>query len=126
LRLEINRFPYYDCIICMGCGSGVQAMSALVDKPVFPSNDTVHSAMTKRIGHFENVCIQCGECIIGNYGGICPVARCAKSLLNGPCGGSENGKCETDPEKDCAWQLIYDRLKKQDRLDILKKYIEPK
>ncbi len=71
-------------------------------------------------------CAACGDCILGLTGGICPIARCSKSLLNGPCGGSEDGHCEIDPEVECAWQLIVDRLTGQDKLHLLLEIQEPK
>jgi len=77
-------------------------------------------------GYFHEVCAQCGQCVLGETAGICPVTACHKSLLNGPCGGTNNGKCEVDKEKDCAWTLIYERLKGQDRLDLMRKYHSPR
>ena len=70
---------------------------------------------------FKEKCLQCGECELGRYAGICPMTQCAKGLLNGPCGGSQNGKCEVDPERDCAWVLIYERLKEFGELDRFRK-----
>lgn len=127
VKLELRKFPKdYDCIISLSCGSGTQAISDLVSKPVFPGNDTMHIGVTKRIGSFEQMCSSCGECIVGEYAGICPITRCTKSLLNGPCGGSYEGKCEIDNKKDCAWQLIFDKLKEQNRLYLLEQFHEPK
>jgi len=76
-------------------------------------------------GYFREVCAQCGQCIIGETAGICPITACHKGLVNGPCGGTNNGKCEVDKEKDCAWTLIYERLKAQNRLDLMRKYQPP-
>ncbi|MBN1503068.1 methylenetetrahydrofolate reductase C-terminal domain-containing protein [Candidatus Woesearchaeota archaeon] len=127
VKLEIKKFPKeYDCILSLSCGSGAQAISSLIGKPIFPATDTLYAGVTKRIGDFKKMCLLCGRCIIGEYAGICPITMCSKSLLNGPCGGSDNGKCETDPDKDCAWQLIFDRLKEQKKLHILDSYKEPK
>ncbi|MCK4721978.1 MAG: methylenetetrahydrofolate reductase C-terminal domain-containing protein, partial [Dehalococcoidia bacterium] len=74
----------------------------------------------------EERCAACGDCILEFTGGICPIARCPKSLLNGPCGGSANGKCEVDPEKDCAWDLIIKRLEKLGRLSVLEEIRPPR
>jgi hypothetical protein len=73
----------------------------------------------------DGLCVTCGDCIAENFGGICPMARCPKGLLNGPCGGAEDGKCEVNPEKDCVWELIYIRLEGLGRLDLLEKVFEP-
>ncbi|MCR4392793.1 MAG: methylenetetrahydrofolate reductase C-terminal domain-containing protein, partial [Dehalococcoidales bacterium] len=82
--------------------------------------------VTEQEGNWAERCRACGNCVLGTYGGICPVTICAKSLLNGPCGGSKNGKCEAGQEKDCAWVLIYNRLKKQNRLENLRGIVAPK
>jgi len=77
-------------------------------------------------GVWSERCRACGNCVLGEYAGICPITRCPKSILNGPCGGSQNGKCETDPNRDCAWALIYERLSKQGRLDKICRIAPPK
>jgi hypothetical protein len=77
-------------------------------------------------GVWRERCVACGECILGLTGGICPIARCSKSLLNGPCGGSEDGHCEIDPDIPCAWQLIYDRLSRMGKLYVLLEIQPPK
>lgn len=101
-----------DAILSLACGAGVQAIAhRFPGKPVFPGVDTQFIGILEEQGIWTEKCIACGQCRIGSYGGICPVARCAKHLLNGPCGGSHDGKCEVNPDTDCAWQLIYDRLK---------------
>jgi len=101
-----------DAILSLACGAGVQAIAErFPNKPVFPGVDTQFIGILEEQGIWTEKCVACGRCRIGLFGGICPVARCAKRLLNGPCGGSHDGKCETNPEMDCAWQLIYDRLK---------------
>ncbi|MFZ7132750.1 MAG: methylenetetrahydrofolate reductase C-terminal domain-containing protein [Eubacteriales bacterium] len=116
-----------DAVLCMACGDGVQTVASNVkDKPVYPANDTMFIGEIKRNGLFEEACRSCGECVLGITGGICPVTKCAKSLLNGPCGGAKNGKCEVDPENDCAWILIYNRLKDLGQLENLDAIIEPK
>lgn len=108
-----------EAVVCMACGDGVQTVAANLDLPVFPANDTLFLGMVERVGIFHEACKMCGDCILGYTGGICPVTQCAKSLTNGPCGGAKDGKCEIDPSNDCAWQLIYRRLEKLGRLDLL-------
>ena len=115
-----------DCILIMACALGVHRVSLYIDKPVIPALDTLFIGVEESPGDFHEVCSQCGQCILGETAGICPLTTCHKGLLNGPCGGTNNGKCEVDKEKDCAWTLIYQRLKEQDRLDSMKKYQPPK
>jgi ferredoxin len=111
----------YDVILSMACGAGVQFSSEVLEPiPLVPALDTRFIGVTQEEGLWAERCRACGSCVVGEYGGICPVTICAKSLLNGPCGGSKNGKCEAGQEKDCAWVLIYNRLKKQNRLDKLR------
>ena len=115
-----------DCILVMSCAFGVQTVGLYTDKPVYPALDTLFIGKEDTPGHFAEICLQCGECVLGQYAGICPMTQCAKGLLNGPCGGSKDGKCEQDPNNDCAWVLIYDRLKKLGKLDEIKDFIPPK
>ena len=108
-----------DAVVSLSCGIGVQVLSdVLEDAPVFPGQNTMFMGSEEReMGTVSERCAACGNCILDQTAGICPIARCSKSLLNGPCGGSQDGKCEVDKELDCAWQLIYDRLKALGRLD---------
>ncbi len=116
----------YECIMSMACGAGVQYLAEMFpDKPVFPGINTVAIGVDKEIGVYEEKCRACGECVLGYTGGICPVTRCAKGIFNGPCGGTNNGKCEISNEITCAWQDIYERLKSQNRLDDILKVREP-
>jgi len=115
-----------DCILSMSCALGVHRMSLYIDKPVIPAQDTLFIALEDSPGYFREVCAQCGECVLGDTAGICPITSCHKGLVNGPCGGTNKGKCEVDKEKDCAWTLIYERLKSQGRLDLMRKYHAPK
>jgi ferredoxin len=117
-----------DAIISLACGSGVQTMAEMFeDKPVFPGVNTTFIGMPEKEGLWVEMCGACGDCFLDRTGGVCPVVRCAKGLLNGPCGGTRRGgKCEIDPEKDCAWVLIYRRLEKQGRLDLMRNYCAPK
>ena len=115
-----------NCVLVMSCALGVQRVGSYIDKPVIPALDTLFIGVEDSPGYFHEICDQCGHCVLGYTAGICPITACHKGLLNGPCGGTSNGKCEVDKEKDCAWTLIYDRLKAQDRLDIMRKYQPPK
>ncbi len=116
-----------DVILSLGCGIGVQAIAEhYPDSWVVPGLNTGFLGMPTEHGIWEERCAACGDCILGLTGGICPIARCSKSLLNGPCGGSEQGHCEIDPEVDCAWQLIYDRLSSKNKLNVLLELQPPK
>ena len=109
-----------DCILSMACGAGVQFMvEKFPDKVVVPGLDTTFIGVNRDLGYWTEMCQGCGNCILEKTGGICPVARCSKSIFNGPCGGSASGKCEIDENIDCAWQLIYERMKRLGRLDSL-------
>jgi ferredoxin len=108
----------YDAVISLACGVGVQFLAEkYLQIPVFPGVNTLFMGVTEDRGVWSERCQGCGQCILGQTAGICPISRCAKRLLNGPCGGSTKGKCEINPELDCAWQLIIDRLKELGRLD---------
>ena len=110
----------YEAVLSIACGAGVQFMAEKYRKtPICPGINTNFIGVTEEQGVWTERCQSCGDCKLHLTGGICPIARCAKSLLNGPCGGSSKGKCEVNPELDCGWQLIYDTLKEQGRLDQL-------
>jgi len=115
-----------NCILVMACALGVHRVSLYISKPVIPALDTLFIGIEDSPGNFHEVCAQCGQCVLGETAGICPLTACHKGLLNGPCGGTDNGKCEVDKEKDCAWTLIYQRLEEQGRLDLMRKYHPPK
>ncbi len=116
-----------DAVLSLACGAGVQFLGEkFPHKPVLPGLNTTFIGVVDEPGIFSERCLMCGDCILHLTGGICPIARCSKSLLNGPCGGSENGKCEINPDVPCGWQLIYDRLKEQGRLDLLDEVIPAK
>lgn len=113
-----DEIPKHDLVLSMACGIGVQAIvERFPQVDVAPAVNTTFLGLPEEHGLWTERCAACGECILHRTAGICPIARCAKSLLNGPCGGSQGGKCEIDPEVPCAWQLIYDRLEAQGRLD---------
>jgi len=116
-----------DAVLSMGCGAGVQFMAErYAGKPVIPALNTRFIGVNRDVGYWTEVCQGCGDCVLEKTGGVCPVARCSKSNFNGPCGGSSGGKCEINPDIDCAWQLIYDRLKSLDQLDRLYETIPPR
>jgi ferredoxin len=123
-----DKVAEVDAVISLACGSGVQTMAEMFeDKPVFPGVNTTFIGMPEKEGLWVEMCGACGDCFLDRTGGVCPIVRCAKGLLNGPCGGTrKGGKCEIDPDKDCAWVLIYRRLEKQGRLDVMRKYYAPK
>jgi len=108
----------YDSVVSLACGVGVQFMAEKYhDRPIYPGVDTCFLGVTEKRGLWTERCQACGQCILARTGGICPVSRCAKRILNGPCGGSTNGKCEINKELDCAWQLIIDRIKALGKID---------
>ena len=108
----VSQIDEVEAVMSMACGCGVQEIARrFKTKPVFPAVNTEFMGASERQGVWAERCQGCGECVLGLTGGICPIARCSKRLLNGPCGGSTNGKCEVDPSIECAWQLIWDRLK---------------
>lgn len=112
----------YDAIVSIACGVGVQFTAEKYHSiPIFPGVNTCFLGVTEQRGLWTERCQACGNCILAYTGGICPVSRCAKRILNGPCGGSSKGKCEINKELDCAWQLIIDRLKSIDRMDLYEK-----
>lgn len=115
-----------DAVVVLSCGDGVGTVAEQMDIPVYPANNTLFLGQVERIGMFNEACRMCGDCVLGSTGGICPVTKCAKSLLTGACGGQKNGKCEVNPENDCAWVLIYRKLEALGRLDLLDTPREPK
>ncbi len=115
-----------DVLLIMTCAFGVQTIARQLKKMVVPALDTLFIGKETSVGLFDEICTQCGTCILGETGGICPVTSCHKGLVNGPCGGTNNGKCEIDTRKDCAWTLIYNRLSDLDRLDAMRRYQKPR
>lgn len=112
----------YDAVLSMACGAGVQLLAEVLEPtPIIPAVNTTFIGVTRDEGMWAEMCQACGNCVLVDFGGVCPKTRCAKGLVNGPCGGTNNGKCEVDPETDCAWTLIYKRLEKQGKLDNLDK-----
>ena len=122
---QLRQFlkPLRECgaeaIVGLACGDGVQTVADNVKIPVFPANDTLFLGQIERAGVFREACRMCGDCMLDKTAGICPVTQCAKSLVHGPCGGQRNGRCEVNPENECAWIRIFRRLQEQDRLEVL-------
>jgi ferredoxin len=113
-----DSIDQYDAVVSLACGVGVQFMAEKYrSTPVYPGVNTCFLGATEERGLWTERCQACGSCLLGTTGGICPISRCAKRLLNGPCGGSTSGKCEINQEIDCAWQLIVDRLKALEKID---------
>jgi len=116
-----------DVILSMACGVGVQFLAdKYPGRLVLPALNTKFYGAAKELGYWTELCAGCGNCLLEKTGGICPIARCSKSILNGPCGGSQDSKCEIDAEIDCAWHLIYDRLSELGQLDRLNEIYEPR
>lgn len=114
-------------ILVLACGNGVQTVSEILDDfEIIPGTDTLFLGEIKHANEFEKRCNLCGECIQDIFGGICPISRCPKNMLNGPCGGLKDGKCEINSDIDCVWDLIYKRLKKSGQLHLIKDIIKPK
>lgn len=121
-----QRVPQYDAICSLGCGAGVQALAErFPSTPVYPGLNTQFMGILESQGVWTEKCSGCGNCRLGAYAGICPITRCAKHLLNGPCGGSRDGKCEVNANIDCGWQLIHDRGAKLGILDQFEQIAPP-
>ncbi len=116
-----------DVVLSIGCGVGVQAIAERFPNAwVIPGLNTKFMGLPTEQGVWAERCAACGDCVLGVTGGVCPIARCSKSLLNGPCGGSEGGHCEINPDVPCGWQLIYDRMEKLGKLEVLMDLQPPK
>ncbi|MFA5085322.1 MAG: methylenetetrahydrofolate reductase C-terminal domain-containing protein [Candidatus Omnitrophota bacterium] len=117
-----------DSILVFACGLGIQSVkeNTRVKKPIHVGCDTLFMGAIDSGGSFLERCSACGDCVLELTGSICPITRCAKGLINGPCGGQNKGKCEVDKDMDCAWILIYNELKAQGRLHLLKEKHPPK
>lgn len=116
-----------EAVISIACGVGVQGIAeTFPDKIVYPGLNTMFMGANLNVGVWSERCQGCGNCVLEITGGVCPIARCSKSLMNGPCGGSQNGKCEISKDVDCGWQLIHDRLSKIGRVDSLRTILPAK
>ncbi len=126
-REHAKEIEASDAVLVMSCGAGVQATALVLDIPAIPALNSLFLGDTLRFGQFEEYCSMCGQCVLATTGGVCPVTRCPKGLLNGPCGGVDNnGMCEVDRTRKCAWIEIYERLKETGRIENLKKIVPPK
>ncbi len=129
IKDEINEV---DAVVSLTCGLGTQSMNTVMrekypKKVALTALNTVFMGETERFGVYKEGCRACGECILNETGGVCPITHCAKSMLNGPCGGSVDGKCEVgDYTKPCGWIEIYEALKSVDRMDLFLKVREPR
>ncbi len=126
LRKHKAELDTAQALLVMACGAGAQSFAEFMDKPVYTANDTLFLGNVERFGQFSEHCSLCGSCIINETAGICPITNCPKGLLNGPCGGVDHGKCELDPDRECAWVRIYNRLEKLGQLDKMRVMRAPK
>lgn len=120
LMQQMKAVGEADGIVVLSCGVGVQTVAAAVEKPVHPATNSVYVGGFSGLWRSEPRCAECGNCMLDYTGGICPYTACSKSLLYGSCGGPDDGKCEVDPEVECGWMRIYERLAKLGRADRLK------
>jgi hypothetical protein len=125
LRGRVEQVAAADSILVMTCGIGIQAVAASVNKVCHPACNTVNLGGSRGEWKGSERCQECGQCLLDYTGGICPITACTKSLVSGACGGASNGKCELSPDRDCGWELIYNRLKSKGQLDKLKVFIDP-
>ena len=114
-----------DVLLVLSCGAGAQSISDVSDKPLLTGVDPLFLGNVRRFGHYEEKCSLCGDCLLNRTGGICPVTTCAKGILNGPCGGMQDGVCEVDEQRECAWVRIHQRLA-GGKDDVLLQVVEPK
>jgi ferredoxin len=121
-----HQVPENEAILSLGCGAGVQALARVyTDKPIIPALDTLFIGETEMRGVWQENCLGCGQCKLGYFGAVCPVTRCSKKLMNGPCGGSKGGRCEVHPDIPCGWDMIMRRLETLGELDRLQQYVPP-
>lgn len=122
-----EKIKDYQVVVSLACGIGIQFLAEMYDsKVVVPGVNTRFLGSNEGEGVWRERCRACGDCVLAETGGICPVTTCAKGLLNGPCGGTKDGKCEVDKDKDCAWTLIYQKLEKLGKLDTIRAIFPPK
>jgi hypothetical protein len=126
LRKQREALEQAEAVLVMSCGAGVQTVASLVELPTYPALNTLFLGRLQRLTLADERCVLCGECILAETGGICPLALCPKGLMNGPCGGYRDGRCEADPEKDCAWVAIYERQRALGQLDRFMRIHPPK
>ncbi|HJX12284.1 MAG TPA: methylenetetrahydrofolate reductase C-terminal domain-containing protein [Dehalococcoidales bacterium] len=127
LELLPEKVADVDVVLSLGCGIGVQAIAeSFPEMPVLPGVNTSFMGMTKESGVWDERCAACGDCRLEDTAGICPITRCTKGILNGPCAGTKKGKCEANKDMDCAWILIYQRLERLQQLDKMRRYYPPR
>ena len=127
LDLLVDKVGEVDAILLLGCGVGVQAVAErFPDLSVLPGVNTSFMGMASEWGIWDERCAACGDCRLGETAGICPITRCTKAILNGPCAGTKNGKCEANKDMDCAWVLIYKRLERLQQLEKMRRYYPPR
>jgi len=127
LDLLADKTGDVDAILSLGCGIGVQAIAeCFPDLPVLPGVNTSFMGMAKEWGIWDERCAACGDCRLEDTAGICPITRCTKGILNGPCAGTKNDKCEANKDMDCAWVLIYKRLERLQQLEKMRRYYPPR
>jgi hypothetical protein len=125
LRGRVDEVAVADSILVMTCGIGVQAVAASVNKVCHPACNTISLGGSRGEWQGSERCQECGQCLLDYTGGICPLSACTKGLVSGACGGASHGKCEVSPDRDCGWELIYNRLKAKNQLAKLKVFIDP-
>jgi hypothetical protein len=126
LRAYKKEIAAADSILVLTDGAGVQTVAEVLNKVVHPGCNTLSSGGAHAEWKEAERCLECGDCMLEFTGGLCPIARCSKHLLNGPCGGSQGGKCEVDPDIPCVWQEIVDQLARLGQLNKLERLVTPK
>lgn len=123
----VEKVEDMDAVLSLGCGIGVQVIAErFPDIPVLPGVNTSFMGAADEWGIWDERCAACGDCRLDETGGICPITRCTKGILNGPCAGTKNGKCEANKDMDCGWILIYQRLERLQQLDKMRRYYPPR
>jgi hypothetical protein len=125
LKGRLNQLKEADALLVLTCGIGVQCVAASINKPVYPGCNTVNLGGSRGEWRGTERCDECGQCLLYHTGGICPLTACTKSLVSGACGGANHGKCEISPDRDCGWELIYNRLKERGLLHRLDDLVKP-
>lgn len=127
LKRYMDKIKKAKKILVLACGNGVQTIAEIIDNAeVIPGLNTLFLGEIKKFNEFEKRCNLCGECIQYLFDGLCPISRCPKNMLNGPCGGSTNGKCEISKDLDCIWDMIIKKLDKEKKMFLLDRIVEPK
>jgi hypothetical protein len=125
LRGRVDQAAAADSVLVLTCGIGIQAVAAALNKPVYPGCNTVNLGGTRGEWEGSERCNECGQCLLFHTGGVCPITACTKSLVSGACGGANKGKCEVSKDRDCGWELIYNRLKAKGQLNRLADMMKP-